>query len=181
MCSRRGVGGTRHRRLGWANALTSESLAEPMHGWLERARREVVEEIDLLTALEADAASRKEYGKAGRYERQRRTLGGRSPGVPASRNVLPKYGFPVDLVPLDSAERRRRRSADRTRSGSPPCDQRLCSAPKSLRQGLWRSIGLASRAGRGGPHGGGNLRGVWRLSPYGERSSEPVACAEAPV
>ena len=74
-------------------------------------------------------------------------------GFLASRNVLPKYGFPVDLVPLDLGLSG---DADAARIELSR-DLRLAvsdyapGAEIVAAKGLWRSIGLASRAGRGWP------------------------------
>ncbi len=70
-------------------------------GILDLATREVVGDLDLYRQLEREAAARREYREAERYAEVARTVRGRELlGFLGSRNVLPKYGFPTDVVEL---------------------------------------------------------------------------------
>jgi len=68
---------------------------------LERVDMEVTEDLRLYLQLEAEAANERNYGLSQHYQRVTRTIYSRSLlGFLASRNVLPKYGFPTDVVEL---------------------------------------------------------------------------------
>ncbi|HEX5409849.1 MAG TPA: DEAD/DEAH box helicase [Gemmatimonadaceae bacterium] len=132
----------------WARALLEPDEHEPTHGWFHRAATEAREDLDRLDQLTAEAAVEKRYREADRLQRLRRTLGGRALlSFLASRNVLPKYGFPVDVVELDV-----------TRSGSAEAtkldlSRDLAQAVADYAPGTqtiaakaaWESIGLVTR------------------------------------
>jgi hypothetical protein len=62
---------------------------------------EVEDDIQLYQALVTEAADKRQFRQAEFYERVTRTILGRPLlGFLASRNLLPKYGFPTDVVPL---------------------------------------------------------------------------------
>jgi ATP-dependent helicase YprA (DUF1998 family) len=85
----------------WVDALVEPSPDEPTHGWLTRAGEEIRDELHTVDDLIDEAYADKKAPQAGHFERLRRTLAGRFLlGFLASRNVLPKYGFPVDVVDL---------------------------------------------------------------------------------
>ena len=88
----------------WVSALVEPSVDEPTHGWLSRAAEEIRDELSTVDELIDEAYATKNAPVAARLERLRRTLAGRFLlGFLASRNVLPKYGFPVDVVDLNLA------------------------------------------------------------------------------
>jgi hypothetical protein len=68
---------------------------------LERARVELEEDVKTIEALQDQAVEAKNFNLADRYKRVTNTLRRRQlVGHLANRNVLPKYGFPVDTVEL---------------------------------------------------------------------------------
>ena len=68
---------------------------------LETVRVELASEVDVLDQLQQDAAASANYQLAERYRKVGATLRTRDLlGFLANRNVLPKYGFPVDSVEL---------------------------------------------------------------------------------
>lgn len=78
-----------------------ESWTERLLDLLEKVRLELTGEIDLLEKLSTEASEQKKYGLAERYQKVSNTLRSRDLlGYLANRNVLPKYGFPVDSVEL---------------------------------------------------------------------------------
>lgn len=89
---------------GWMHALLETDEREPTNGWFSRAMDEVCEDVGRIDELIGEASSDKKFDAAARLQRLRNTLGSRTllPFL-ASRNVLPKYGFPVDVVTLDVA------------------------------------------------------------------------------
>jgi hypothetical protein len=70
-------------------------------GILDRAMREVTADLELLRELEDEAAKERNYRRSHHFQRVARTVRGRHLlGFLGSRNVLPKYGFPTDVVEL---------------------------------------------------------------------------------
>lgn len=82
---------------GWTRQL----LSNDRDGIFDRAALEVAEDLKELQAAEQSAATEKQYSQAGHYNRVAETIKSRELlGFLGSRNVLPKYGFPVDVVEL---------------------------------------------------------------------------------
>ncbi|MGX1857646.1 DEAD/DEAH box helicase [Dietzia sp. NPDC055340] len=86
-----------HEELGVAD----NSWVEPLLELLDRVAEEIRLERAQLTELQGAASSEKKFSFAALLERTLKTVEGRQTlGVLAQRNVLPKYGFPVDTVGL---------------------------------------------------------------------------------
>ncbi len=139
---------------GWVEALAEESDDDPTHGWLQRAGGEVREDLETLQDFEDEAGAAKNYRLAQKYAWTRKTLASRQLlSFLASRNVLPKYGFPVDVVQLDLA----RAGNDVGVTLDLSRDLKLAIreyAPGSevvAGKELWKCIGLGVRAGHGWP------------------------------
>jgi len=82
---------------GWLPQLTNGEGT----GILDLAVREVTGDLDLYAQLEREAASARRYKQADHFHRVAQTVRNRDLlGFLGSRNVLPKYGFPTDVVPL---------------------------------------------------------------------------------
>lgn len=82
---------------GWLHNDDGDGISD----LLERVHAEVTEDIKLYSQLEAEAGTEHNYFLAQHYQRVARTIRGRSLlGFLASRNLLPKYGFPTDVVEL---------------------------------------------------------------------------------
>lgn len=82
---------------GWLRQLTDVSG----DGILDKATQEVRNDLDLYARLEQEASSEKKYTQAAYFQRVSKTVQTRELlGFLASRNVLPKYGFPTDVVEL---------------------------------------------------------------------------------
>ncbi|MCX4092078.1 DEAD/DEAH box helicase [Nocardia sp. alder85J] len=79
--------------------------------WVERlcellagAEQEIRSDIALFRALIDDAAAAQSFTLAGRLQKTLETITGRQLlGFLANKNILPKYGFPVDTVELRTA------------------------------------------------------------------------------
>jgi hypothetical protein len=70
-------------------------------GFLDKAQQEVEEDLEIFNRLEQEASAQRRYRDAGRYQRIVAAVRNRELlGFLGSRNVLPKYGFPVDVVEL---------------------------------------------------------------------------------
>lgn len=95
-----------HEELGietwdWATELAS---GDPISSPLARAEGETLNDIALYAGLVDDAAARHDGSALNRFQAVLNTV--RSADLLstlAGRNVLPKYGFPVDVVPLRTA------------------------------------------------------------------------------
>lgn len=86
---------------GWTAELAGRSDDGAVVGVLTLAAEEVAAELGEYEQLEQDAAKEGKYQKADRFRRQRQRITKRQLiDFLASRNVLPKYGFPVDVVSL---------------------------------------------------------------------------------
>lgn len=86
----------------WVRALYDHDPEEPTFGWLGRATAEVRDDLEKLSEMIDEAFAEQKGGLGDRLKRVRRFLAARELlGFLASRNVLPKYGFPVDVVQLD--------------------------------------------------------------------------------
>ncbi|MEB8324542.1 DEAD/DEAH box helicase [Dietzia kunjamensis] len=86
-----------HEELG----VPDNSWVEPLLELLERVAEEIRLERTQLTELQDAASVEKKFSFAALLERTLKTVEGRQTlGVLAQRNVLPKYGFPVDTVGL---------------------------------------------------------------------------------
>ncbi|MGH2763630.1 MAG: DUF1998 domain-containing protein [Thermoleophilaceae bacterium] len=139
---------------GWVDALVRDDPANPSEGWLARAGAEVREDAQALEEMIAEAAQKQQFGYAAGLQRVREALVKRLLlNFLASRNVLPKYGFPVDVIELQLA-----------RSGDAGAAALELSRDLSLAIGdyapgtqtvagkaLWVSRGLVVRQGRAWP------------------------------
>lgn len=138
----------------WVEALVESSGTEPTYGWLDRAQAEVLDDIETMVSLEKQASADGKHGLASQYQRIGRTIRRRSLlGYLATRNVLPKYGFPVDVVELNLA-----RSGDAdapnlelSRDLQIAISEYAPGAEVVAGKHLWVSHGLAVRADRGLP------------------------------
>ena len=82
---------------GWLPNLWSEDG----NGILDRVVQEVTDDLTLLHQLEEEAVRERDYRRGEHFQRVTRTVRGRDLlGFLGSRNVLPKYGFPTDVVEL---------------------------------------------------------------------------------
>jgi hypothetical protein len=148
-----------HQPLGlsdwdWVDALVRSTDEEPSHGWLTRAGAEVTEDVAALQELVDEASEEEKFGRAAQLKRLRLAIVRRSLlNFLGSRNVLPKYGFPVDVVELNLA-----RSGDEAASNlelSRDLGLAIADyAPGAMTvagKKLWRSVGLARRADREWP------------------------------
>ena len=138
----------------WVDALTQPTDEEPSFGWLDRARGEVLSDVESLQLLIDEASEEEQFGRAAHLKRLRVSIIKRPLlGYLASRNVLPKYGFPVDVVELNLA-----RSGDAD-AGNLELSRDLTLAIADYAPGamtvaakkLWRSIGLVRRSDRDWP------------------------------
>ncbi|HTO00746.1 MAG TPA: DEAD/DEAH box helicase [Microthrixaceae bacterium] len=87
---------------GWVDALLEESDADPTHGWYRRAKHDVRQELMTVEELRQDALEIEDPRALGRAKNLERTIRSQQLiGFLSSQNVLPKYGFPVDVVGLN--------------------------------------------------------------------------------
>lgn len=145
---------------GWVDDLMNESEEDPTVGWMGRAAGEVFSETESLQKLIDEADEEKDRMRADRLDRVKKTLKGKHLiAFLASRNVLPKYGFPVDVVELNLA-----RTGD-SMAGKVELSRDLRQAIVDYAPGsftvagkkLWQSQGLATRFDQGWPTYGWTL------------------------
>ncbi|MGD9101737.1 MAG: helicase-related protein, partial [Anaerolineae bacterium] len=86
----------------WLPSLWSgDDANSEADGILDRAVREVTDDLAILRQLEEEAVRERNYRRGEHFQRVTRTVRSRNLlGFLGSRNVLPKYGFPTDIVEL---------------------------------------------------------------------------------
>jgi len=139
---------------GWVRALVEPNAEDTSLGWLGRAATEVRTDLLALDEAREKAATEQQYRFAEALKFQANTLLKQHLlGFLARRNVLPKYGFPVDVVPLDlsrSSEQEARRlelDRDLTLAISDYAPGAQVVAAKKL----WTSLGLKTQPEREWP------------------------------
>jgi ATP-dependent helicase YprA (DUF1998 family) len=81
----------------WINELSTTD----QNGVLDLATNDIKQEIDEFHRLEMEAGQNSKYSDAQRYQKIQINIKGKDLfGFLGSRNVLPKYGFPTDVVEL---------------------------------------------------------------------------------
>lgn len=87
---------------GWVDAMEKPSDEDSTSGWLGRAGDEARDDLERLEELITEASAARNFGRARALQGTVQALA-RRPLLQflASRNVLPKYGFPVDTVQMD--------------------------------------------------------------------------------
>ena len=104
-------------RWGWVSALYDRDESEPTFGWMQRAHEDVKEDLSALDEMISEAFAQQKGGYGDRLKSVKRGLETRQLlGFLASRNILPKYGFPIDVVNLelsDASQRSRELELDR--------------------------------------------------------------------
>jgi hypothetical protein len=86
----------------WVDELTSQSGDDPSSGWLDRAGSEARADLARIDEAIEIAIAEKQPKRWDWLLRQKATITADNLiGFLARKNVLPKYGFPVDVVELD--------------------------------------------------------------------------------
>lgn len=151
--------GELHEDLGvntwdWVQALLHQSADEPTYGWLSRAMNEVSEEFDSLGEMIEDAYASQVGYRGDQLKKVRQALARRQIiGFLASRNVLPKYGFPVDVVSLNLAGTGNAvaSSLDLNRDLGLAVSEYAPGSRVVAAKTLWKSVGLSTRQGQQWP------------------------------
>jgi ATP-dependent helicase YprA (DUF1998 family) len=129
--------------------LRSGAWAHMLVEHLERVRKELDDQVNTMRELEQRASAEGKHSLAQRYQRVGKTLRERDLlGFLANRNILPKYGFPVDSVEL------------RTNFGTGKSKGGLLDLSRDLSQAIYEYAPDAEIVA------GGNLwvsRGIYRL------------------
>ena len=138
----------------WVEALVEERDEEPMFGWLTRAGDQARADVDALEELFEEARANGLGNQMERFKRVRATLEKQYLlGFLASRNILPKYGFPVDVVELNVSGS----GGDLAGKLDMTRDLRLAIADYApgakvvAAKTLWEGVGLGVKPGRGWP------------------------------
>lgn len=139
---------------GWVDALFDARLSDPTFGWFTRAKEEVSDDLASIGELVKAAVAKEDFRQAEKLDRVRKTLAGRNLlGYLASRNVIPKYGFPVDVVELNLGRTGDAQAAklDLTRDLSLAIAEYAPGGQVVAGKALWQSVGLAKRRDREWP------------------------------
>ncbi|WP_326641567.1 DEAD/DEAH box helicase [Streptosporangium sp. NBC_01755] len=131
--------------------VESEAWVTKLCVHLEKVRQEMAQDIEIFEQRIREYAESRKFAQADRYQRTINTITRRNLiGFLANRNVLPKYGFPVDVVELRTAH------CDSSVGARLELDRDLSSAIYEYAPGsevvaggvLWRSAGLYRLPGR---------------------------------
>ena len=132
----------------WARLL-QEPNSEGIGGWFTLLTQGARDDKNQLMAMEVEASEQKNYGRAQSLQRTQKTLDSRRIlDRFAQRGILPKYGFPVDVVDLDLTSASNSNRVDLNR------DLRLgilefAPGSRVVADGrLWESRGLKQVSGR---------------------------------
>lgn len=135
----------------WVDALLEPSDEEPTHGWLRRAMGEVTDEFVGLDEMIEEAYASQVGFRGDQLKKVRNALARRQTiSFLASRNVLPKYGFPVDVVGLNLAGSGNALAGnlDLTRDLGLAISEYSPGSRVVAAKALWKSIGLGTRQGQ---------------------------------
>lgn len=133
----------------WVTDLVVSRPDDPSTGWLSRAVEMTRDDFTQIETARLAAVEKEDYGRAKILKGQRETLAEENlVSFLARRNVLPKYGFPVDVVELDLS------LTGRDDASGVELDRDLRLAIAEYAPGgevvagkrVWRSIGLKRHA-----------------------------------
>ncbi|PND55343.1 DEAD/DEAH box helicase [Mycobacterium sp. ENV421] len=83
--------------------ITDDKWVKPLIELLDAIGKELAKDVDDIEARIADSVKERKFALSKRLEDTKRTIVGRDLlGYLANRNILPKYGFPVDTVGLST-------------------------------------------------------------------------------
>ncbi|MBU8833321.1 DEAD/DEAH box helicase [Mycolicibacterium goodii] len=132
--------------------LTGGAWADHLIKLLEDVRIELARDVETMKELEHKASAEGKHGLAARYQKVGQTLRERDLlGYLANRNVLPKYGFPVDSVELRTdfgTGKVKGSKLDLTRDLSQAIYEYAPGAEIVAGGGLWVSRGIYRLPGR---------------------------------
>ena len=168
-------------RLGVASWEWSARLFEAddsgFGGWWTRAFDDVASEIEAIDGAIAEASVAQKFTFAAALQRTQKTVKGRRLlNFLAQRGVLPKYGFPVDVVELEMA-----RGEEAARNIDLARDLRLAilefapGASVVAANHLWKSVGIRI------PRGRDLVRYRWSECKCGAFSSQILVGDDGPL
>ena len=86
---------------GWVDALIKQQSNDLATGWFERAATQVRGDLRIIDDLKSEAVDEENYSYAKRLKFVQHTIENRQLiTFLSAQNILPKYGFPVDVVGL---------------------------------------------------------------------------------
>lgn len=133
---------------GWIDRLL-EADATGIGGWLADLTARFRRDLSELEALEQEASSEKKHQVAGVMQRARKTIEQRRIiDLFAQSGVLPKYGFPVDVVDLDVSRTSGGARLDLNRDLRLGILEFAPGAQIVAANQLWTSIGIKQMPGR---------------------------------
>ncbi|TDU05352.1 helicase-like protein [Streptomyces sp. 846.5] len=127
------------------------SWVDELCGHLDQVRQELAQDVSVFEERRRDAFANRRSDLAARFERSVNTLSRRPLiGFLANRNILPKYGFPVDTVELRTAHCDSQVGArlELTRDLSVAIHEYAPGAELVAGGVLWRSAGVYRLPGR---------------------------------
>ncbi len=166
----------------WVRPLFVEDERDRTGGWLGRAAAIVREDVAALEEIQNEAVAEKNFKKADSVQRQVRTMSSaRLINFLGSKNVLPKYGFPVDVVALDltRAASALGNNLDLNRDLSLALVEFAPGEQVVAGKALWESLGVAIASEKGLPtYTWGTCDGCGRYQQALEEHEQLPNCAE---
>lgn len=164
--------------------VESDAWVERLVDLLSTVKADIVGEVAELEARQQEASSAKKYYVADHIQKTVATILGRSLlGFLANRNVLPKYGFPVDTVALRTAH------CDNASGRDLELDRDLALAIYDYAPGneivaggqRWTSAGIREVPGKKLPVRDFRVCGYCKFYAQDDQARQPVcpACGEA--
>lgn len=132
----------------WVKRLLGDEDAK---GVLDLAALKTTSEIETFEQLEIEAARKRRYSDANRFAQIQNTLRKRELlGYLGTHNVLPKYGFPTDVVELktDHLNISEAKDLDLSRDLRIAISEYAPGAEVVAAKRIWKSIGLRKLPGR---------------------------------
>ncbi|MGE3327157.1 MAG: DEAD/DEAH box helicase [Acidimicrobiia bacterium] len=171
---------------GWVDRLY-EADSSGLGGWMTAAFEDLDASLEELAKQEQSAIKNKNYKMADAITRTAKTLSDqRLIDFLAQRGILPKYGFPVDVVSLDVSKEPASKDVDLSRDLGYALLEFAPGAQVVAANRLWTSVGLKYRPGKDLPSWTslqcecGRMR--LRLRPLGDDGPDfpdPCECGSA--
>jgi len=150
---------------------------------LDRAQAEVSDDYLKVEDLQRDCVARKDFRGADWTERRLKTISGEDVISFLSRKaVIPKYGFPVDVVDLDLQRSSQASTVALQRDLAIAVAEFAPGAEVVANKRLWTSKGLKRVAGKAWDrlrYRKCKTHGTFETWPEGQEPSGPACCAQA--
>lgn len=162
------------KEWGWVDELVNQPTPI-IRGWLWIATSDVLEALNQLRSEELALSAAGKHGRAGAVQKVQKTIkSAQFLGQLARRNVLPKYGFPVDSVGLDLSSESEASTLDLDRDLAIAIVDYAPGSCVVADKRVWESHGVKI------PSGLGLQTWQWRICKACETMSSTLALEDVP-